>query len=181
MVNAAKSLETPGGDVLRGELDEQVEGVDDPALRVGGEDALGAEVAGVDPGGVLVDEFARLTDELGAAFQDDGAGGAVRLYNIYGDGEGGVVLQVDDLARVGKGANPEGTAVPAVPDGDHMRGAGGICSGEAGDVVGGEEGIDQRLFFRGKVCHGGGSGSDLYYSAEQKMPGRFFQAMKFTQ
>lgn len=125
--------------MLGDKLDEQVKRVDDPALRVGGEDALGAEVAGVDPGGALVDEFARLTDELGVAFQDDGTSGAVRLHYIHGHRKGGVVLQLGDLAGVGKGADPEGAAVPTVPDGDHMWGAGGISGSEAGDVRCGEE------------------------------------------
>lgn len=40
--------------MLRDEFDEEVERVNDPALRVSGEDALGAEVASVDPGGFLV-------------------------------------------------------------------------------------------------------------------------------
>jgi hypothetical protein len=41
---------------------------------------------------------------------------------------------------------------------------------------GGEEGINEGLFFGGKRFQRGGSFRWKYYSAEQKMPGRSFQA-----
>lgn len=67
------------------------------------------------------------------------------------------MLDLADLAGVGKGADPEGAAIPAVPDGDNVRGAGGICGGETGDMGGGEEGINEGLFFGGERVQRGGS------------------------
>jgi hypothetical protein len=109
---------------LRSKADQGVFGVVYPALRLGGEDTLLAQVAGVDAEGLPDDEPGWRGNQLGGTLQQRSPGGGLirgrRTAAIDDHGAARVEPQLLELARAAEAADPEAFAIPEKPDGDDV-------------------------------------------------------------